>query len=42
VTEHKAQGLGGFTAKFRVEGLVRYETHESRDSAWTREHQRNK
>ena len=39
VTEHKAKSLGGFTAKYTVDRLVWYETHESRESAWTREHQ---
>ena len=39
VTEHKARSPGGFTAKYTVVHLVWYETHESRESAWTREHQ---
>ena len=39
VTEPKAKSLGGFTAKYTVDRLVWYETHESRESAWTREHQ---
>ena len=42
VTEHKAKGLGGFTAKHGVDRLVWYETHESRESAWTREHRMKK
>ena len=42
VTEHKAHSLGGFTAKYNVERLVWYETHESREGAWTREHQMKK
>ena len=42
VTAHKAHSLGGFTAKYNVERLVWYETHESRESAWTREHQMKK
>ena len=42
VTEHKSKSLGGFTAKHNVDLLVWYETHESREGAWTREHQMKK
>ncbi len=38
VTEHEAESLGGFTANSGVDRLVWYEIHESRESAWTREH----
>ena len=37
VSAHKAHSLRGFTARHNVERLVYYETHESRESAWTRE-----
>ena len=42
VTEHKAKSLGGFTARYGVDRLVWYELHESREGAWTREHQMKK
>ena len=42
VAAHKAHSLGGLTAKYNDERLVWYETHESRESAWTREHQMKK
>ena len=33
VAEHRAHSLGGFSAKYKVEYLVWYETHETRESA---------
>jgi putative endonuclease len=42
VSEHKAHGVGGFTARYEVDRLVWLETHESRESAWTRERQMKK
>jgi len=42
VTAHMSLSLGGFTARYDVERLVRYEIHESRESAWTRERQMKK
>ncbi|MEO7026787.1 MAG: GIY-YIG nuclease family protein [Caulobacteraceae bacterium] len=39
MVEHKAHRLGGFTARYGVDALVWYETHPTRQSAWTREKQ---
>jgi putative endonuclease len=42
VAEHRAHSLGGFSAKYKVEYLVWYETHETRESAWLRERRMKK
>jgi putative endonuclease len=39
VTEHKANAVPGFTARYRVERLVWFEVHATRDAAWGRERQ---
>jgi putative endonuclease len=35
--EHKAKTRGGFTAKYGVDQLVWYETHDTREAAFLRE-----
>jgi len=39
IWKHKTKALGGFTAKYDVDKLVWYETHETRESAFVRERQ---
>jgi putative endonuclease len=36
---HKQKAFAGFTAKYNVDSLVWYETHETRESAFLRERQ---
>ncbi len=37
VGEHKTRAVPGFTAKYGVDRLVWFESHETRESAWQRE-----
>lgn len=39
IWEHKNKVFPGFTARYGVDMLVRYETHDTRDAARTRERQ---
>lgn len=39
VFEHKNKAIPGFTAKYGVDRLVWYETHELLETAWMRERQ---
>jgi putative endonuclease len=39
VYQHRTNALPGFTRRYGVKTLVWYETHESRESAFAREHQ---
>jgi putative endonuclease len=39
VWEHKNKAIPGFTAKYGVDRLVWYETHEMLETAWARERQ---
>ena len=39
VWEHREKAIPGFTAKYGVNTLVWYETHETRDAAFRRERQ---
>ncbi len=42
VWEHRNGAVQGFTSKYSVKMLVRYEIHESREGAFTRERQLKK
>ena len=39
VVQHKSKTFKGFTAKYGVDELVWYETHDTREGAFTRERQ---